>query len=288
MRIGSLYRYAVPIALNAVVSLAMVWTDLFVLSRCTDATTIGIYRGTMQIVLAFDLVWNACSAATAPIYPVQIANRQQAQLQSSYAAAVRISTLLSAPILLVVFVNSADLLGLLGPGFAAGAGALIVLACGHFLKVVFGNASVVLIVGGKQALEAGNGAMAAGLNLVLNLILVPRFGLIGAAAATATALTALGVLRAVQLYRVMRLYTLDLTVLRIPLAMIPAALLVWAGSVALGISPGSGVLALLLRLAAMGVAIVLAIWWFCLDAGDRSAVLRLVRRRQPDPLIATP
>jgi O-antigen/teichoic acid export membrane protein len=277
MRIGRLYGYAAPVMLNAIVSLAMVWTDLFLLSVFTNASTVGIYRGCMQIVLGFDLVWNACSAATAPIYPVLIADRQHAQLQAIYAGAVRISTLLSIPIMLVILVNGGDILGLLGPAFTAGASALAVLAFGQFLKVVFGNASVVLIVGGRQTLEAGNGTMAAGLNLILNLLLVPRYGLLGAAAATATAQGTLGVLRAVQLRRVMALRTLDRAILRMLLATVPLTAAIWIGCGLAGIAPGSGIGALILRLGIMTAMIGAALWQFGLERDDRAAVLRAVR-----------
>ena len=37
MQIGQLYRYAVPVALNSIVSLIMVWTDLFLLGVFTDS-----------------------------------------------------------------------------------------------------------------------------------------------------------------------------------------------------------------------------------------------------------
>ena len=281
MQVGRLYRYAVPVALNAVVSLALVWTDLFVLSLYTDSRTLGIYRGCMQIVLGFDLVWNACSAATAPIYPVLLAERRHAQLQDTYSAAVRLSTLLAIPIVLVVLVNSGDLLGILGAGFRDGAWALVVLASGQFVKVVFGNASVVLIVGRRQALEAGNGALAATLNLVLNLLLVPRYGLIGAATATATSLVALGLLRAVQLRRVMALRTLDAALARMVLVTFPLAGAVWLASRWLGLAPGSGLAALAVRLAAMGIAIGAGLWLFCLQAEDRATLRAVLRRPAP-------
>jgi O-antigen/teichoic acid export membrane protein len=279
MQIRQLYRYAAPVALNSVVSLIMVWTDLFLLGVFTDASTVGVYRGCMQIVFVFDLVWNACSAATAPIYPVLLADGRHAQMQETYSAAVRFSTLLAVPIAMIIFSNSGDILGLLGPGFAKGALALVVLACGQFIKVVFGNASVVLIVGGRQGLEAANGAIGAGLNLMLNLLLVPRYGLMGAAIATATSLIALGVLRAIQLRRAMVLHTLDRSFLRVLAVPLALTILVWFASTLFGVAPGSGVLALILRVGVVSVVIGGGLWLFCLNQDDRAALVGLVIRR---------
>ena len=64
-------------------------------------------------------------------------------------------------------------------------------------------------MGGWQRLEAGNTAAAAGLNLVLNLLLIPSFGLLGAAFATAASLIGLAIVRCVQIRRLLGLRTLD-------------------------------------------------------------------------------
>ena len=278
---GRLYTYAMPVVLNVVMSLAIVWTDLFMLGVFTDATTVGIYRGCLQVVLVFELIWNAFSAATAPLYTVLIADGRRAELQDTVDNADRLATLLALPLLLVIVVNGADILGLLGPGFTAGAAALLILACGHLVRVAFGAASVVLNIGGRQLLEAGNVALAAVVNLLLNLLLIQVLGLVGAALSTALSLVALSVLRRVQLRRALGLRTSGATLWRAVLAMGPVSLAVWAASLALGLGPGAGLGAFALRLVAMGVLIGGSVWLFCLRPAERAALLGIVARRAP-------
>ena len=279
MQLRRLYGYAVPIVGNTMVSLAMIWTDLFLLGVLTDASAVGTYRGCMQITLLFDLIWNAFSSATATLYTVLIADGRREQLQDTYAAASRLAALVAIPLLLVIMVNGGDLLGLLGPAFTIGALPLFILACGQFVKLVFGAASIVLNVGGRQSLEAANVALAAGLNLALNLLLIPFFGLLGAASATSLSLIALAVLRCVQVRRVFGLNPFDVSLLRTLLLTVPLAMAIWMASVALGIGPGSGAVGLVLRLAGMGAAIGAALWFFALKAEDRAMLLQLALRR---------
>jgi O-antigen/teichoic acid export membrane protein len=281
-----LYGYAVPIVLNTMVSLAMIWTDLFLLGLLTNAGTVGVYRGCMQITLLFDLIWNAFSSATATLYTVLIADQRREQLQEIYTVAGRLITMVSLPLLLVIMVNGGDILGLLGPAFVAGALPLFILASGHFVKLAFGAASVVLNVGGRQSLEAGNVALAAGMNLILNLILIPIFGLLGAALATAISLIALALLRCVQVRRVLGLHTVDVALLRILLITLPLALAIWAASAIIGFGPGSGLVALLLRLIAMGAVIGAALWFFGLKADDRAMLLNLALHRGGSAAVA--
>jgi len=279
LQLRRLYGYAAPIVLNTMVSLAMVWTDLFLLGVLTDASTVGTYRGCMQITLVFDLIWTAFSSATATLYTVLIADGRRAQLQETYTAAGRLASLAAIPLLLLIMVNGGDILGLLGPAFAVGALPLFILACGQFFKLAFGAASIVLNVGGRQSLEAGNVALAAGVNLILNLMLIPVFGLLGAALATATSLTGLGLLRCVQIRRVWGLHTLDRALPWALLVTVPPALAIWAASVAIGLGPGSGSIALVLRIAAMSVVTGGALWFFALTADDRRMLLDLALRR---------
>ena len=63
------------------------------LGRLTDASTVGAYRGCMQIVLVFDLGANACAAALAPVFTVLIAEGRRARLQDMYTSAIRLQTL---------------------------------------------------------------------------------------------------------------------------------------------------------------------------------------------------
>jgi len=279
LNLRQLYGYALPLGVNLMTSLGIAWTDLFLLGLLTEASTVGVYRGCMQIVLVFDLGANACAAALAPVFTVLIAEGRRAQLQEMYTSAVRLQTLMSLPLLLVIIVNASDLLRVLGPDFAIGAPALLLLACGQFAKGTLSPATVALIIGGRQKLDAVNVAIAAVANLMLNLMLIPSLGLVGAALATATSLVGLSIVRCLQVRRVFGLRTLEFAAVRAAMITVPLALAIWAVSVPLGIGPGSGFAALFCRLAIMGTVIGGSIWFFCLEAGDRTMLLRLVLRR---------
>jgi O-antigen/teichoic acid export membrane protein len=280
-QLGSLYGYALPITFNVIATLVIGLTDLFMLGVFTDASTVGAYRACMQIVLVFGLPMNALRATTAPVYTVLIADERQAALQTTYAAAVRLATLMAIPLLVLIIVNGGDFLGIMGPAFIIGAPALLVLACGQAVESAFSASHVVLMIGSRQRLEAVNMALAAGLNLVLNLLLIPSYGMLGAALSTTTALSALAVLRALQLRRILALRTFDRTLLRILLVSVSAALLIWGVSLPLGLAPGSGHGALGFRVVSMAVVIGIGLWRFGLDAQDRSIVLNFVLRRPP-------
>jgi O-antigen/teichoic acid export membrane protein len=278
-RLRPVYAYAVPIGLNSIVAITIAWTDLMVLGLFADPVQVGMYRACMQAAIGFDLVWNACSAATAPLYPILIAEQAWTRLQEVYGTAIRTTVLLVLPMLAVIASNAPDILGLLHPDFRVAAFALAILAGGHAVKASCGAASVLLVLGGRQVQEVCNGMLAAALNLLLNLILVPRFGLMGAASATAATLAALSVLRCWQVRRAFRLASFDVSILRACAATALVTILVAFLAATIGMGTGSGILALAVRVVGVGCVLALVLWFLCLRRDDRAELLGLLTRR---------
>jgi O-antigen/teichoic acid export membrane protein len=75
-------------------------------------------------------------------------------------------------------------LGLFDPAFAAAYPALMVLALGWLVKAAAGPVEYLLNAGGDQRAAGGIYLGGALVNAALTLVLIPPFGLLGAAAAT--------------------------------------------------------------------------------------------------------
>ena len=86
------------------------------------------------------------------------------------------------------------LLWLFGPQFTSGDPVMFILVIGFLIRSSMGPAEFLLNMMGQQRACAINLASAAVLNIVLNLVLVPAYGLLGAATATATALATVAIL----------------------------------------------------------------------------------------------
>ena len=80
---------------------------------------------------------------------------------------------------------------MIGPEFLAGSALLVVLALGQFVNVATGSVGYLLMMTGHEKLMRNSVAIAAALNLALNLTLVPVAGAMGAAIATAISLATL-------------------------------------------------------------------------------------------------
>ena len=179
-----------------------------------------------------------------------------------------------------------ELLHLFGKGFTAGATALLILAAGHLANVVTGPTGILLTMTGKQKWELANTISMVAFNFLLNLVLIPTMGLIGAAIATAVSIATINGLKLVQVYILFGLRAHNLKYLKGVFAIGGAGLIgyllrSWLSNV--GYSPFTiiplGGIAFL-------ITATLGFWLLGLDHEDKIAIRALLRRQSDVPVLS--
>lgn len=284
----ALYAYSAPVLLNNMLYLVIACTPILMLGALQTDREVGIFRACMQIVIPFDMFVMAFNAAVGHLYPVLHSNNRREELAALVERTTRWMSLPALGLLLVITLDRHDLLGLMGPGFLAGAPALFVLAFGHAILCATGSAGFLLVMSGRQKYETLNAAVAAVLCVVLNLALVGSHGAVGAAFATTMACLLISVLRVSQVRRLMGIRIVGRPLVRIVVLAAATALAVSAASGYLPIGEGHGLAGLAIRIAVIATLFAALYWIAGLDPEERRAVRDLVRgyflaRRAPPP-----
>lgn len=177
-----------PLALISGMQVVNKYTGLIVLGIFQDAGDVGIYRvvlygGTLAV---FGL--QALSIVVAP-YIARLyteGNIEKLQLVATYTA--RGSLVMSLPVAFVFIFWGGDVLAFaFGEEFRAGHAAIGIVALGQLVNASVGSVVYVLNMTGFERDAAKGVGVAAICSLILNILLIPYFGLIGAAIAqTAT------------------------------------------------------------------------------------------------------
>src|SRR3954467_1406768 len=147
-------------------------------------------------------------------------------------------------------------LSLLGPGCAGGAGALSVLAVAMLAVVATGNANTVLNMSGRSAWAARNTGRAAAVMLAVDLLLVPRFGIVGAAVGWSAAMITDASLGISQIRRRLGVRSFGPVVIE---AAVLAVVAFGVPALAVRLVAGASLPALLLGAAAGGVCLLAAV-----------------------------
>lgn len=275
-RFRKLYGYAFPIMLNTILYMVVGFTDILMLGAFMNPEQVGIYRACLQIIILFDMIGLAFNAATSHIYPVLAKQGKREELDHAYTTAIRWVTILAVPAFLIIALNAGDILSLLGPAFPVGAVALTILAAGQLVKSCLGSAGFLMVISGHQTVETVNALVAAVINVVLNFLLIPIYGIVGAATATAISMLVFNILRVVQVRILLGLPTIRLPMLQIALVVLLAAVALFAGTSLAGIGIGNGFGFLALRIGFCLALFSAVLWLFGLTDFDRSMVRRIL------------
>lgn len=188
----SLVAYSLPTALAAVFTSLTGWTDRLFIGYYRPAAEVGVYQALSQSALLYALSLRAINAIFAPMIAHLYQNDEMAQLNHLFKISAKWGLYISLPVFLtIVFAPTALMIVVFGQEYAGGALPLVVLSIGQIVNVATGSVGYVLLMTGreKQWMTIAVGALL--LNVSLNWLLVPRWGLVGAAGASAVSTSAL-------------------------------------------------------------------------------------------------
>ena len=160
--------------------------DVLTLGWLRGDTEVGLYRVLVQLstLVAFGLM------AINPVLHGRIArlyaSKEMAAMQCMVTRGVLLCLVVAAlPMFALFAYGTLILTWLFGPEYAAQGLALKIILCGQLANVAFGAVAALLNMTGHQSDTLRGMLIAVAFNLVLNLTLVPSYGIMGAAIATA-------------------------------------------------------------------------------------------------------
>lgn len=191
-----LLAFAVPQSLNMAFNLGMVRIDALVLSAMPgiSAESIGLYGLAVRATQLIRLLKLAFSGMFGPLAAKYHAAGNREGLREALFRFTQISCTLTIPAWLIVMALFPDYASTHAPEMAKqGLSFVWVLTLGPLVGGFIGFAGNLLLMTGHARILLLNSSIAAVLNLVLNLWMIPRWGLLGAATATAIANTLMSI-----------------------------------------------------------------------------------------------
>lgn len=163
------------------------------LNERTDVLMIGILLGSGEAgiysvasrnaqLLAFGLA--SANALLGPLTARFNAQENVGELQRVVTQGARIACLISFPAGIVLLLFGNWILGLFGDAFTAGYGALVYLVSAQIILAALGSVGGTLALIGHSRIVARALLGGVTVNILLNLLLIPLFGQVGAALAT--------------------------------------------------------------------------------------------------------
>ena len=182
------WKFTAPRGLATVFQVTALWIGVLLVGALLNSYNAGLYSAVSRLAMIGTLALEATRLAIAPELGGLLARREHRRAGAVYQTATGWLMLASWPLYILFAIFPAVALSIFGHKYLAGASSLVILAAAMLVNTGTGNVTVVLLMGGKSYLNVVNTLAALAVNVGLNLILLPRIGLAGAAIAWAASI----------------------------------------------------------------------------------------------------
>ena len=280
---SQMLRFSFPVFFSNIVSSIGDNIQTIFLGALSTVSSVGVFGVSNQLNLIGSMFHSSVVSASMALFAETEARGDRRGLEALYQTVSKWSVSLNLPLFLALVLFPEALLSLFGPEFREGVTALTILAFANIINAATGASGAVLDMTGHSVVKLINASVAVVLAVGLNLLLIPTYGLVGAAISVLASSAAVNLLRITEVYVLLDTTPYNRTFLK-PLA---AGVVGLAAALAVrALVPDAPALQALLGIAALFAAYAFTLTRLGLSAEDRlvmSRVWKRLRRRKRRP-----
>lgn len=230
LHLREMVGFSAPMVIASVLSILLVQTDTLMLGAMRESSEVALYGAAYPLAWGMMLVLSAFGFIYLPLVSRLDADGEHAEIDAVYKITSKWIFVVTFPAFVAFAVFPRDVLTVFFDArYADAAPALVILSVGFFANAAFGrNRQTLSALGDSKALMYGN-VVTFGVNVVLNLLLIPRLGFVGAAVASASSYFTINLLLTVVLGRRYGISPFSSATVRtfagVPAVLLPAAYL---------------------------------------------------------------
>ena len=178
--------FSLPLILATLITVMLFRTDTFLVAFFRTDQAAGLYEFAYSLAGAMSLVLSAFGFLYLPMTSRLDADGRLDEVNTLYQVTTKWVYVVTFPAFLAFTVFAADVLAIFFTDAAAAAApALTIVSIGFFVSAAAGRSRETLSALGNTKAVFYSNAVAFALNLVLNVALIPRYGIVGAAITSA-------------------------------------------------------------------------------------------------------
>lgn len=179
---------AAPLLLVQLLHVITNRADLIILGMFRDVAEVGVFNVAARLADILGMALIAANFVMAPRLAAAWTRGDMAEAQALLTRTTRGVALASLALVLGLGIFGPWIMDLYGAEFSGAYLPLLALMAGRLVSAGFGSVGIVLVTAGREKDLLVGVAAGAGVNILLNLLLIPPFGAMGAATATAVSI----------------------------------------------------------------------------------------------------
>lgn len=172
---------SLPMMITGSIFFIMNWVDNLVIGVFRTEAEVGLYDSAFKIASMAAITLMAINAIQAPSFAEQHSKQESGKLKASVRRSGMLLFYTSLPISLFLFIFPEWILSFFGPEFTSAADCVRILVVGNFINAWTGSVGILLQMTGYHQQYNRIILYASALCVIMNLVLVPLLGILGAA-----------------------------------------------------------------------------------------------------------
>jgi len=214
MRKELLY-FSLPLLATSALGILMSRVDTLMLGYFKTADIVGLYNAAHPIAQFISVALSSMLFIYIPIATQLYSKNLIVEMNRNYVILTKWISSVTLPLFLIFFLFPSRILNILfGADYVQARTALQILALGYFIGNLTGPNGATLIVVGETRFLMWASLTGTTLNVILNILLIPSHGIIGASIASVISLTLINILRCWRLHSLFNIHFIDKNVLK--------------------------------------------------------------------------
>jgi O-antigen/teichoic acid export membrane protein len=253
------WRFTAPRSLANLAQISIQRIDIVLVAIIRGPAEAAIYTAATRFLVAGQFANTAVNMAAQPRFAELFAVGDRRGAGVIYRVTTAWLIVMTWPLYLLAVIYGPEILSIFGHSYRAGHAVMVILGLTMLVATACGQVDMVLITTGRSSWSLANGLSALVINVGLDVLLIPRFGITGAAVGWAAAIVVTNLVPLVQLAVAVRLHPFGRGTLTAgALSMVSFAVVPIVARLVLGGRPGVSVGAVL-----VGCGVEAAgLWWF--------------------------
>lgn len=223
-----LVMFSLPLLVTNLMLYIMNWTDTLMLGYFKNTQMVGLYNAAAPIAKFIPVVLASMVFIYTPTATIFFSKDQIDEIRTLYASVTKWVFSLTIPLIFMFLLYPDKTIALVfGSRYSQAAIVLQLLSLGAFVHTFLGPNRSSLIVVGKSKLLMIIDIFSGLLNVSLNLYLIPRLGITGAAIASFASITIANILVSIEVYRGWRISPFSLKYVKVLLLSVVLGLAVY-------------------------------------------------------------
>ncbi|MFX0136423.1 MAG: flippase [Candidatus Hodarchaeota archaeon] len=201
-----LLNFSWPLLLTSFLDFIIHWTDIIMIGYFLTPKEAGIYGIVLKFSIFINIPLRSFNITFAPLISELYGKDNIEELKEINKLINKWIFTLSFPIFIIIIFFSTPLLHIFGDEFIAGKIPLIFFYIGQLINVLTGPVGYIIIMTGRPKVSLINSTLLAIQNIIFNYLLIPKYGITGAAIATCLSISIMNIIRLGEVYYFLKIF----------------------------------------------------------------------------------